>query len=78
MGLEIDWKELLGKAAMGGFYGAITELSLTQSADREMLLFCLAGAGIRGLIVFLQIIKDSLVPKSTAGPRKKSLWRRCL
>jgi len=64
---KVDWVEvkiLLGKAALGGLYAAAAELAVTKSADMDTLLFALGVAGIRGLVVFLQAIKEAMKEKT--------------
>ena len=73
--MEINWddmKEILGKAAFGGLYAAAAELAISQSADVETLLIALGVAGIRGLIVFLQLIYASSKEQSVES--KLSSW----
>ena len=66
--MEIEaLKVILGKAAMAGVYAAVAELAISQSFDKDTLLIALGAAGLRGLIVFLGVLKDSLGNKETSA-----------
>lgn len=77
MRIDIDWMEILGKAAMGALYAAVADIGLTQNISKETLMYMGAVAACRFFIALVQSIKDEL-QRSTAGPQKKSYLSRIL
>jgi len=81
--IAIRWKEIAVKALTGAVYAGIAEISITQNITQDTLMFMVALAAIRGLIVFLQSVKDEIGKVNTtsgleATVEPKTLLSRCL
>jgi hypothetical protein len=80
--MRIDWekvKEIVVKAAFAGLYAAVAELAITQMLTKDTLLVALGAAGLRGLVVFINVLYEAMKPKPLEARLERKLsWAKCL